>query len=111
MPNLGLIGYAKWILYVAVGSPKGTHDARLLNESSIYSNIICGNVIWDGVAQLGDFGEIPRNTIGDSFSLFAWLIKAYNENTRDNQKKYSKKRLCGARVVIENAYEMLKWHW
>ena len=87
MTNLDLIGYKKRFLYVAVGAPGSTHDARLLKESSIYSDIINGNVIPDRVVQLGDFGEIPLVTIEDSaFTQFAWLIKAYNENTRDNQK-------------------------
>ena len=95
-----------------MGAPGSTHDARLLKESSIYSDIINGNVIPDRVVQLGDIGEIPLVTIGDShFSQFAWLIKAYNENTRDNQKKYFNKRLCGARVVIKNGYGMLKGRW
>ena len=111
MTNLGLIGYNKRFLYAAVGAPGSTHDARLLKESSIYSDFISGNVIPDCVVQLGDFGEIPLVTIGDSaFPQFAWLIKAYNENTRENQKKYSNKQLCGARVVTENAYGMLKGH-
>ena len=112
MTNLGLIGYNKRFLYAAVGAPGSTHDARLFKESSIYSDIINGNVIPDRVVQLGDIGEIPLVTIGDSdFSQFAWLIKAYNENTRDNQKKYFNKRLCGARVVIKNGYGMLKGRW
>ena len=69
-------------------------------------------MIPDRVVYLGDFGEIPLVTIGDSaFPQFAWLIKAYNENTRDNQKKYFSKRLHGARVVTENAYDMLKARW
>ena len=68
-------------------------------------------MIPDRVVQLGDIGEIPLVTIGDShFSQFAWLIKAYNENTRDNQKRYFNKRLCVPRVVTENAYDMLKGH-
>ena len=112
MTNLGLIGYNKSFLYAAVGAPGSTYDARLQNESSIYSDIINGNVIPDRVVQLGDFGEIPLVTIGDSaFPQFAWLIKAYNENTRDNLKKYFSKRLHGARVVTENAYDMLKARW
>ena len=95
-----------------MGAPGSTYDARLLKESSIYSDVINGNVIPDRVVQLGDFGEIPLVTIGDSaFPQFAWLIKAYNENTRENQKKYFNKQLCGARVVTENAYGMLKGHW
>ena len=112
MTNLGLIGYNKSFLYAAVGAPGSTYDARLQNESSIYSDIINGNVIPDRVVQLGDFGEIPLVTIGDSaFPQFAWLIKAYNENTRDNLKKYFNKRLHGARVVTGNAYDMLKARW
>ena len=112
MTNLGLIGYNKRFLYAAVGAPGSTHDARLLKDSSIYSDIINGNVIPDWVVRLGDFGEIPLVAIGDSaFPQFAWLIKACNENTRDNQKKCFNKRLCGTRVVTENAYGMLKGRW
>ena len=46
-----------------------------------------------------------------AFLQFAWLIKVYNENTRDNQKKYFNERLCGARIVTANAYSMLKGRW
>ena len=89
MTNLDLIGYNIRFLYAAVDAPGSSHDNRLLKESSINSDIINGNVIPDRVVQLGDFGEIPLVTIGDrAFPQFAWLINAYNENTRDNQKKY-----------------------
>ena len=95
-----------------MGAPVSTHDARLLAESSIYSDIINGNVIPDRIVQLGDFGEITLVIMGDSaFPLFAWLIKAYNDNTRDNHKKCFNKRVCGARVVTGNAYGMLKGRW
>ena len=57
-------GYNKRFLYEAVGAPGSTHDARLLKESSIYSDIINGNMIPDRVVQLGDFDEIPLVTIG-----------------------------------------------
>ena len=78
-----------------MGTSGSIHYATLLKESSIYSDIINGNLIPDRVVQLGDFGEIPLVTIGESaFLQFAWLIKAYNENTKDNQK-YFTKRLCG----------------
>ena len=112
MANLGLINYNKRFVYAAVGAPGSTHDTRLLKESSVYSDIINGNVIPDRVIHLGDFGEIPLVTIGDSaFPQFAWLIKAYNVNTRDNQKKYFNKQLCGVRFVTEAAYDMLKGLW
>ena len=47
MMNLGLIGYNKHFLYAAVSAPGSTHDGRLLKESSLYSDIINGNVILD----------------------------------------------------------------
>ena len=112
MTNLGLVGFNKRFLYAAVGAPGSTHDARLLKESSIYTAILNGDVMPDKVIRLSDFGEIPLVTIGDSaFPQYAWLLKMYNENTRDKQQKYFNKRLCGARVVTENAYGMLKGRW
>ena len=77
MTNLDLIGYKKRFLYVAVGAPESTHDARLLKESSIYSDIINGNVIPDSVVQLGDFGEIPLVTNTSSYIVMA-CIALYN---------------------------------
>ena len=56
MTNLDLVGYNKRFLYTIVGTPGSTRDALLLEESSIYSNIINGNVIPDHVVQQGDFG-------------------------------------------------------
>lgn len=110
--NLGLVSYNKRFLYAAVGAPGSTHDARLLKSASIYSDIINGSVIPDRKVALGNFGDIPLVTIGDSaFPRFSWLIKSYNENTSDKQQRYFNKRLCGARVVTENAYGMLKGRW
>ena len=58
-----------------------------------------------------DFGEIPLLTIGDSaFPQFPWLIKTFPD-TRDPKKRFYNARLCGARVVTENAYGMLKGRW
>ena len=61
------------------------------------------------VIRLGDFGEIQLVTISDSaIPQYEWLLKTYNENTRDEQQKDFNKRLCGTKVVTENAYGMLK---
>ena len=110
--NLGLVSYNKRFLYAAVGAPGSTHDARLLKSASIYQEILSGSVIPDRKIALGDFGEIPLVTIGDSaFPRFSWLLKSYNENTTDKQQKYFNKKFFGARVVTENAYGMLKGRW
>ena len=64
------------------------------------------------VIRLGDFGEIPFATIGDSaFPQYEWLLKTYYVNTRDEQQKHFNKRLCGPKVITENAYRMLKGRW
>ena len=77
MTCLGLINYNNRFLYAAVGAPGSTHDARLLKESSIYSDIINGNVIPERVVQLGDFGEIPLVTNTSSYVVMA-CITLYN---------------------------------
>ena len=83
-----------------------------MKESSIFHKILKGDILLDRVISLGDFGYVPLVTVGDSaFPQFSWLIKGYNENTRDKQQRYFNKRLCGARVVTENAYGILKGRW
>ena len=109
MTNLGLVGYNKRFLYAGVGAPGSTHDATLLRKSSIYREILDGGCIPERKIKLGDQGEIPLVSIGDSaFPRYPWLIKGYNENTRDQKQRYFNKRLCGARVVTENCYGMAK---
>ena len=110
--NLALTSYNKRFLYAAVGAPGCTHDARMLKESSFYDEILNGNCLPDRKIALGDYGDIPLVTIGDSaFPRFSWLIKCYNENTRNPQQRYFNKSLCSARVVSENNYGMLKGRW
>ena len=64
--NLGLVGYNKRFLDAAVGAPGCTHDARLLRNSSIYRDILNNEAIPQRPIALGEFGEIPLVTIGDS---------------------------------------------
>ena len=87
-----------------------THDARMLKESSFFfDEVLSGRALSDQKINLGDFWDIHLVTIGDStFPRFSWLIKCYNENTRDPQQRYFIKMLCSARVISENTYGMLK---
>ena len=88
MTNLGLISYNETFLYTAVGAPGSTHDARLLQHTSLYREIISGGggggAIPDRQLVLGDLGTVPLVTIGDNaFPKFAWLLKNYNEKITD----------------------------
>ena len=109
MSSLGLVGYNKRFLYAAVGAPGSTHDARMLRSTRIYQQILAGEVIPNRIMNLEGGEEIPLVTGGDSaFPRHPWLLKGYNEDTRDPQQRYFNKKLCSARVVTENAYGMLK---
>ena len=109
MSNSGLVGYNKRFLYCGVGAPTSTNDSRMLRGTSLYEKIISGNIIPDKRTTLGDFGNIPLVTIGDTaFPKQAWLLKGYSEDTHDPKQRYFNRKICSARVVSENAYGMLK---
>ena len=68
-----------------------------------------GGAIPRKTLNLGDFGEIPLVTIGDSaFPSYPWLLKCYSDKCKEQQQRYFNVKLCSARVVTENCYGMLK---
>ena len=102
--SMGLIGHNKRFLHLTTGAPGSTHDARLLRHSSLYKDISNGDGIPNKSIDLGDAGKIPLATVGDSaYPRLSWLIKGFNETTRDPKERYFDKKLCSARVVTENA--------
>ena len=109
MSNLGLVRYNKRLLHCDAGTPGSTHDSRMLCSTSLYEKIISGNIIPEKGVIIGDFGNIPLVTIGDTaFPKHAWLLKGYSEDTPDPKQRYFNTKLCSARVVTENAYDMFK---
>ena len=88
------------------------HDARILRHSSLFKDISNADAIPDKHIVLGDFGTVPLATVGDNvFSKFAWVLKAYDDKTKDPQQRYFNKRMRSARIVTENAYGMLEDRW
>ena len=110
--NMGFIGHNKRFLNLTCNAPGSTHDAWLLRRSKIFHDIQAGNVLPNASIDLGEkIGKLPLTTVGDTaFPQFEWLIKAY-PNTKDPKKRYFNTKLCGARIVTENAYGMLKGRW
>ena len=85
---------------------------RLFKNCSLYKKILAGDAIPQKSVNLGNYGEIPYVTIGDSaFPKHSWLTKVYTEVTNVTQEKYFNKYLFKARVVTENAYGMIKGRW
>ena len=108
-----LVGQNKRFFHWTTGAPGSVDDARLLRRASLFQQICRGEKIPNKTIILGDdIGEIPLLTIGDSaFSRFEWLIKRFNEQTRDSKERLLDTKLCSARVVTENPYGMLKSRW
>ena len=99
-------------MHLTTGAPGSIHDARLLRYSALSKDIQRGGGIPNKSIILGDFGEIPLVTIGDTvFPRLEQLLKCFSENTPNLKKRYDNLKLCSARVVTENAYGMLKGRW
>ena len=109
---MGLVGCNKRFLNLTCNALGSTHDSRLLRQSKVFKDILPGKGLPNAFLNLGDgLGEIPLVTVGDTaFPQFAWLVKAFPD-TRDPKKRFFNTKLCGARVVTENAYGMLKGRW
>ena len=55
-------------------------------------SILNGGAIPDRKIMLGEYGEISLVTVGDStFPRFSWLIKCYDESTRNSSIDISTK--------------------
>lgn len=93
----GVCDHKKRFIDFFCGEPGSVHDARLLKKSSLYDRAVRG--------FLGnDF------LLGDSaYPCMTWLIPPFrdNGNLNDNQKEFNY-RLSSSRIVIENAFALLK---
>ena len=105
--NMGLVDHNKRFLHLTCNALSSTHDARLLRRTKLYQDIQSGQGLPNNFVDLGDgFGEIPLVTIGDTaFPQFPWLVKAFVD-TRDPKIRFYNTKICGARIVTENAYGM-----
>ena len=81
-------------------------------EIHLLTKIVDGEKLPKQVFHLGEFGQVPLLTIGDcAFPQYPWLVKGYFEAPNLSlQQKYIK-RLCSARVVMEDCYGMLNGRW
>ena len=71
VPKLALVGYNKPRLYAAVGAPRSTHDARMLQNRQLYQKLLKGDAIPKLNICLEGAGTVPVVTIGDSGTFMA----------------------------------------
>ena len=67
-----LISYNKRFLYAAVG---GTHNERILKESSFFDEVLNGREIPDGKISLSGFFRYFVSYYWKYFSHFSWMVK------------------------------------
>ena len=80
---------------------------RCWKSRLFFDEFLSGRALPDGKINLVDFGGIPLVTIGDSaFPRFSWLIKCYNENTRDPQQRY-----CSVAQELFQKIHTEWWHF
>ncbi|XP_044763942.1 protein ANTAGONIST OF LIKE HETEROCHROMATIN PROTEIN 1-like isoform X1 [Coccinella septempunctata] len=95
----GVVDHNKKFIDVFCGEPGSLHDARLLRRSALYATIS------DNPDFIGEY-----YLLGDSaYSNLDWIVTPYpdTEFLSENQKIFNQ-RLSSKRVVVKNAFGLLK---
>ena len=97
---------------VNIGWPGKTHDARMFANSSVYTDMISGELFPNWTRRIGGV-NVPLIILGDpAYPLLPWLIKPYIENSSSTPEQHTfNYRQSRARMVVENAFGRLKGRW
>ena len=99
-------------LDVSTGFPGSIHDARILRLSKLHRQVDQGNWLNGRSKQIGAC-EVGPLLVGDSaYPLSVWLMKPFKQTRTltESQSRYNR-ALSQARVVIEQAFGILKGRW
>lgn len=95
----GVCDQHKRFLDVFCGEAGSIHDARLLKRSKLYELAMNGQLIKEGMFLLGD----------SAYPNLPWLVPPFKDNgTLTGQQKLFNYRHSSTRIVIENAFGLLK---
>ena len=99
-------------LDVSTGYPGSIHDARILRMSRLHWKVSQGDWLKGPVKQIGPV-EVGPLLVGDSaYPLSLWLMKPFKQTaTLTEEQVHYNKALSQARVVVEQAYGILKGRW
>lgn len=96
---------------VSTGYPGRMHDARVFRISRIGNELINGQFPNDPVDRIGQI-DVPPMLLGDpAYALRPNLMKAYPEGTCTQAERNFNRKLSSTRVVIEQAFGLLKGRW
>ena len=99
-------------LDISAGYPGGIHDARVPRLSNLHREIEQGDWLNGPTKQISG-SEIRPLLVGDSaYPLSVWLMKPFKQTRTLSERQLQFNRaLSQARVVIEQAYGILKGRW
>ena len=100
-------------IHVSTGYAGSIHDARVLRMSSLVKEVEHGNILLPPVIRTRAGDEIRPLLVADpAYKITNWCIKPYPETRAitPSQRNFNK-ALSRARIVIEQAFGMLKGRW
>uniref|UniRef100_A0A8C4QKB3 Zgc:194221 n=1 Tax=Eptatretus burgeri TaxID=7764 RepID=A0A8C4QKB3_EPTBU len=100
---------------VDVGSAELRSDKTTLQNCGLYKSLEQEHLSFPPAQPLPGapaLGPIPLVVVGDeTFPLKTYLIRPFTGRNVSEEKKIFNARLCGARAIVENAFDILASRW
>lgn len=99
-------------IHVSTGYAGSIHDARILRMSSLYTAIENNRILNSPVRRIAGRDVKPLLVADPAYKLPSWCMKPYPQarGITPCQERFNKS-LSSARVVIEQAFGLLKGRW
>ena len=93
-------------IWASLGAPGNTHDSTLFQSTTLWSNIVSGDVLSEAAAKTNDDIVIPPLILGDgTFLMRSLLLKPYGDAVLSDKKRYFNYRANWGRMVTEGAFD------
>ena len=108
----GVAGANGKFLHVSTGYAKRIHEARMLRMSSLLPSTGNGDILHSPKCRIGGTQVKPLIVADPAYKLTTWCTKPFPQTRAltDSQQDFNKS-LSSARVVVEQAFGLLKGRW
>ncbi|XP_068729342.1 uncharacterized protein [Montipora capricornis] len=99
-------------LHVSTGYAGSIHNARMLRMRSLLTAIEDGDILHSPLRRIGGMQVKPPIVADPAYKLTTWCMKPFPQTRTmtDSQRDFNKS-LSSARVVVEQAFGLLKGRW